>query len=929
MFQASHPFTFLDYHGVPYEVAPAAAGATANTPPLLGQLRSRSRDGRRGHVLAWMRFAAGAELGHSCPAGLFRMEDSWLAGHVAPDAFAMQWLTRIGSDWRPVRAVRDGKGAHVASVWRDRDGNVFLPFDVDEVMRNSWSEHYHELTQPPSAALARSLLLRGYYLIKPVTPRKAQLALRRAVARRQASCAFPRWPVEDSLHDLYIWLLGVLAELHGDPVPHLGMWPGDRSWALVLTHDVDTEIGHRNVHLLREPERLAGYRSSWNFVPERYAVDPSVLQRLREEGCEIGVHGLRHDGRDLGPRKIFEQRLPAIRAYAERWGAVGFRSPATHRVWEWMPELGFDYDSSYPDTDPYEPQPGGCCSHLPFFNQEQVELPITLPQDHTLFAILGQTDGDVWVDKARHLRERGGMALALTHPDYAMNPSLLAAWKRLLNEFRDDDTVWHALPREVACWWRRRAASVIRETDDGWRVEGPAAGEARIHTATPPTRSAHVLGGPAAPERLPSGSDRSTAPHVLVVVENVALGEDIRVRKQVQDLLTAGYRVSVITRSDPANEAYRGRPGLTVLEYPPPPEPESLLGYVREYAVSFAWAALLSIKARFGDRFDVLQICQPPDIYFPIARLHKLLGAAILVDQRDLMPELFALRQERPLPAVPSFLRWLERRTQRTADEAICTNGYQKARLVGAGAAPDRVTLVLNGPVHDRVVGTAPEASLKGESSFLCCWIGKMGRQDRVDLALRTIEHAVHHLGRKDIRFVFLGNGECLEEAQALSTQLGLDPWVSFTGWVPESTVFTHLASADLGIDASLQGDVSPVKIFEYMAFGVAFVSFDLPETKTIGTGAGLFAPRGDVPALARALIALLDDPDQRAELGRSGRDRVRDQLAWEHQATRYLGVVDRLVGRRRPRPSRSPSTAAGREPPPRIWAIEDAEALS
>jgi glycosyltransferase involved in cell wall biosynthesis len=511
------------------------------------------------------------------------------------------------------------------------------------------------------------------------------------------------------------------------------------------------------------------------------------------------------------------------------------------------------------------------------------------------------------------------MALVLTHPDYATNPSLLRAWSRLLDEFRDDDTVWQALPREVACWWRRRAASVIRETDGGWRVEGPAAGEARIRTATPPTRSAHVLASPVTFESPRSGSDRSTAPHVLIVVENVALGEDHRVRKQVQDLLTAGYRVSVVTKSDPANEAYYKRPGLTVLEYPAPPEPESMLGYVREYAVSFAWAALLSIRARLGDRFDVLQLCQPPDIYFPIARL---LGAAVLVDQRDLMPELLALRQERPLPAITSFLRWLERRTQRVADEAICTNEYQKARLVAAGAAPNRVTLVLNGPVHDRVLGTAPDASLRSEFSFLCCWIGKMGRQDRVDLALRTVEHVVNDLGRKDVGFVFLGNGECLEEAQALSTQLGLDPWVSFNGWVPESTVFTHLATADLGIDASLQGDVSPVKIFEYMAFGVAFVSFDLAETRTIGTGAGLFAPSGDVPALARALVALLDDPDQRAELGRVGRDRVRDELAWEHQATRYLTVVDRLVRRGR-RPSRCLSTAEA------LRAIEDAEALS
>jgi hypothetical protein len=187
---------------------------------------------------------------------------------------------------------------------------------------------------------------------------------------------------------------------------------------------------------------------------------------------------------------VFEQRLPAIRDYARRWGATGFRSPATQRVWEWMPELGFDYDSSYTDTDPYEPQAGGCCSYLPFFNQEQVELPITLPQDHTLFVILQQTDGDLWVDKARHIRDRGGMALALAHPDYAVDARLVSAWSRLLAEFRDDDTAWRALPGEVAAWWRRRAASTLREDGDGWRVEGPAAADGVLRFAEPGTTPA-------------------------------------------------------------------------------------------------------------------------------------------------------------------------------------------------------------------------------------------------------------------------------------------------------------------------------------------------------------------------------------------------------------------------------------------------------
>jgi hypothetical protein len=149
-----------------------------------------------------------------------------------------------------------------------------------------------------------------------------------------------------------------------------------------------------------------------------------------------------------------------------------------------MPLLGFDYDSSYPDTDPYEPQSGGCCTWLPFFNDKLVELPITLPQDHTLFTILGHTDASTWVEKARYLRRRGGMALLITHPDY-LHGATVSSYARFLETFADDSSVWRAVPREVSAWWRRRAASNVERHAGEWRVAGPAAGEASIRYASP------------------------------------------------------------------------------------------------------------------------------------------------------------------------------------------------------------------------------------------------------------------------------------------------------------------------------------------------------------------------------------------------------------------------------------------------------------
>jgi hypothetical protein len=476
-FQASHPLLFLDYFRIPYELSATPPGGQGGAiDRFCGRLWPTSGGWDATPVFAWLRADTAGGLPGKVRDGQY-LTEHWgpVFCRVVPDAVAGRWLSQAGGGWRPVQPITDAAGVPVASLWQRADGGVFLPFDPDEVMRRLWSESYR-------GDGARALV-KAYYAVRPALPRPIQIALRRVFTRVQRRAPFPRWPVETALHDLYEWLFGQLAAFAGRPVPWLDLWPDGRSWALVLTHDVETADGCRDQHLLRDLERPLGYRSSWNFVPLRYRVDEGVLRALTDEGCEIGVHGVLHDGRDLGSRRMLRKRLPIMRQYAARWNAVGFRAPATQRVWEWMPLLGFDYDSSYHDTAPYEPTPGGCCSYLPFFNQDMVELPITLPQDHTLFTILQHGDETVWLEKAAHVRSRRGMALVLTHPDYADDVRLVRGYRRLLEAFEEDQTVWRALPREVSAWWRRRAASTVEETNSGWRVRGPAAADGNVRFA--------------------------------------------------------------------------------------------------------------------------------------------------------------------------------------------------------------------------------------------------------------------------------------------------------------------------------------------------------------------------------------------------------------------------------------------------------------
>jgi peptidoglycan/xylan/chitin deacetylase (PgdA/CDA1 family) len=321
------------------------------------------------------------------------------------------------------------------------------------------------------ARTARSLTL--YYRLKPLIPRRAQIALRRSLARclrrrHEVEGRFPRWPVEPLLVERReAHLRERLRRSGAARVPFVGLWPGGHRFAYVLTHDVEGPRGLAEAKRLLEVEARHGMVSAWFLVAEDYPVEPAVLDAIRAAGGEVGLHGLHHDGRLFESRDRFERQLPRIHRYLSEWDAEGFRSPATHRHAGWMPELGSCYDSSFHDTDPFDAQPGGCCSILPYFLGDLVELPITLPHDFTLFEILRERDIGLWREKASWIAEHGGLVNVLVHPDYALTEERRRHYDELLGFLASLDGGWHALPRDVARWWRRRAALEARLAEDG------------------------------------------------------------------------------------------------------------------------------------------------------------------------------------------------------------------------------------------------------------------------------------------------------------------------------------------------------------------------------------------------------------------------------------------------------------------------------
>lgn len=401
---------------------------------------------------------------------------------------------------------------------------------------------------------------------------------------------------------------------------------------------------------------------------------------------------------------------------------------------------------------------------------------------------------------------------------------------------------------------------------------------------------------------------RRSRRRVLFLIENVSIARDHRARKQAGSLLAAGYDVGVVCRRDPENARYE-RPGLHIYEYPGPPERPGKAFFVIEYAYSLLAAVVLMLRALLHGRFHAIQAGHPPDIYFAAALPAKLAGARFVVDQRDLSPEVYADRFGKTDGVVLSALRALERISWRIADRVVCVNRSLFQTIVTRGRIePEKVAVVGNGPVLASVLEPRRNAPLHAGFPHLVCWVGVMGPQDHVEVALSAVSHYVHRLGRTDALFVFIGAGEVLADLRRLAVDLELEDVVRFPGWLHETACFEHLAAADLGLDSNLQPEVTPVKGLEYMAHALPFVAFDLPETRTLaGTAARYVAP-GDAPAMAREIARLLDTPAERRMMGRVGRDRIEREFAWDRQQDVYLEVYERLIGL----PVQDPSASDG-----------------
>lgn len=396
-------------------------------------------------------------------------------------------------------------------------------------------------------------------------------------------------------------------------------------------------------------------------------------------------------------------------------------------------------------------------------------------------------------------------------------------------------------------------------------------------------------------------ADYNGVPSCVIIVENLPVPFDRRVWQEAKALRDAGWTVSVIC---PANKQHPQRyeflDGIAIYRHPLPLEANSRLAFLFEYASALFHEGRLLLKVALTRGFDVIQVCNPPDILFLNALPYKLFGKRLVFDHHDLCPELFGAKF-----AGHGFFRHLlfaaERLTMKCADIVISANeSYRRVAIERGGKQPEDVVTVYSVPERKRMRRTIPNEKLRKEARIVLGYVGVIGEQDGVDHFVRMLQYLRKDCGRSDIVGVVVGDGPALNATRRLASDLDLTDSITFTGYLKGEELLSAMSTFDIGIIPDPVNEyndkISMNKVFEYSALGVPSVSYDLSETRQLLESAGAYADDATPEGLARACLTLIENDTTRIELGRAAKALADRKFDWARERAKYVAAYERLV---------------------------------
>jgi len=166
-------------------------------------------------------------------------------------------------------------------------------------------------------------------------------------------------------------------------------------------------------------------------------------------------------------------------------------------------------------------------------------------------------------------------------------------------------------------------------------------------------------------------------------------------------------------------------------------------------------------------------------------------------------------------------------------------------------------------------------------------FLGSINPQDGIDVLLQSLHYLVNNLNETNFICYIIGDGDSLHVSQQIASELSLKDYVDFKGHISDrEKIKEYLSASDIGVEPAPNNELNRhstfIKIMEYMAASKPIVVFDLKETRFSADSSAILVPHDDVEGFARSIKKLLDEPELRKKLGKTGLERIQKGLNWE-----------------------------------------------
>jgi glycosyltransferase involved in cell wall biosynthesis/peptidoglycan/xylan/chitin deacetylase (PgdA/CDA1 family) len=724
-----------------------------------------------------------------------------------------------------------------------------------------------------------------YYKLKPLIPRRLQIQIRRQIVLRKRGKYTHIWPIDEKA-----------------ALPPEGWkgWPGGKKFALVLTHDVETAEGLDKCLKLMELDKSLGFRSSFNFIADEYRLLPELRLYLEQQGFEVGIHGLRHNANLFRSKTTFQESARRINQYLKDWQSVGFRAPSMYHNLEWIKDLNIEYDSSTFDTDPFEPQPDAVGTIFPFWvprtptpessalNTQHsstspggyIELPYTLPQDFTLFVIMGERNIDIWKQKLDWIAEHGGMALLITHPDYmdfserskSIEEYPAKYYKELLNYIKGkySGQYWNVLPRDLANF-----CIAARGDKQAW----PNGFKSRVEY----------------------GLNRRNMRACIIAYTFYEV--DFRVKRYAEALVKAGYEVDVYALRRKGQSRRENLNGVNIYHLQERDYNEKgLRSFLVRMVVFFGRVFFLIIAKQLQYRYSLVHVHNPPDFLVFSTLVPKILGAKIIFDMHENLPEFYCAKfNKSPNSFLAKVLLFFEKIGFQFADFTIVAHDLLRARVIRRDGVPEKKCMaLLNYPSR---AFFKPLSAKKEKEEFTILYPGTVSYQHGIDIALEAMAIVKKECKEAKLEiYARSSNPTYYEELLKLRDRLDLNGSVSFYNPVPMEEVGKIVDRASIGVVPKRGGifgsEAFSTKILEFMAVGIPVIASKTKiDAYYFDDSMVMFFEPEDPVDLARCILELYRDADKRKSLVKNGFEFI-ERNNWETKNQVYLDTVKELIGR-------------------------------